>query len=280
VGEGRVWSVRFHPDGKTLAAGFGTKDNKGGVILWDTASGKRLLDSSFTVKEGQVTSVCFSPDGKTLAAGFGTKDNKGGVILWDTASGKRLLDSPCTVEEGQVTSVCFHPDGKTLAASFVGVAGGGVILWDVARRNLLFTHALRVKEGGVGSVRFSPDGNTLAAGISSGTGGIVLWQLGAHQASGIAPPERLTSSPLRYGHGTVRSVDFSPNNKTLAAGHYSIDRSKGGGVSLWDLDPASWERRAAAIANRNFTREEWELYFPGEPYRLTFPELPADGLSP
>ena len=45
---------------------------------------------------------------------------------------------------------------------------------------------------------------------------------------------------------------------------------------LWDVDLESWQRRAARIANRNFTREEWRQYFPDETtYRPTFPELPV-----
>jgi hypothetical protein len=31
---------------------------------------------------------------------------------------------------------------------------------------------------------------------------------------------------------------------------------------------------ARITVGRNFTAKEWELYFPGENYRKTFPELP------
>ena len=44
---------------------------------------------------------------------------------------------------------------------------------------------------------------------------------------------------------------------------------------LWDVDLESWQRIAGQIANRNFTRDEWRQYFPDEPYRPTFPELPV-----
>jgi hypothetical protein len=43
---------------------------------------------------------------------------------------------------------------------------------------------------------------------------------------------------------------------------------------LWDVDLESWQHRAALIANRNFTRDEWRHYFPEEPYSPTFRELP------
>jgi hypothetical protein len=44
---------------------------------------------------------------------------------------------------------------------------------------------------------------------------------------------------------------------------------------LWDVDLESWQRRAGAIANRNFTRKEWRRYFPEETYRPTFANLPT-----
>ena len=32
---------------------------------------------------------------------------------------------------------------------------------------------------------------------------------------------------------------------------------------------------ARAVVGRNFSRDEWQLYFPGEKYRKTFPDLPG-----
>ena len=37
---------------------------------------------------------------------------------------------------------------------------------------------------------------------------------------------------------------------------------------------------AGQIANRNFTRDEWRQYFPEEPYRATFPDLPVPPETP
>jgi hypothetical protein len=33
-------------------------------------------------------------------------------------------------------------------------------------------------------------------------------------------------------------------------------------------------RLAGRTAGRNLTKDEWQLYFPGEKYRKTFPDLP------
>ena len=51
----------------------------------------------------------------------------------------------------------------------------------------------------------------------------------------------------------------------------------GGGVVLFDADPASWRRKAGQVANRNFTRREWTRYFPPE-HRPALP--PHDPILP
>ncbi len=132
-------SVAFSPDGKTIAAGYrvtagDVAHHSGGVVLWDVAAHKRLVDEPLPVKEGIVWSVAFSPDGKTIAAGCsgGVGGGVGGVVLWDVAARKRLVDEPLSVREGNVESVAFSPDGKTIAAGyFVAAGGGGVVLFDV-----------------------------------------------------------------------------------------------------------------------------------------------------
>jgi hypothetical protein len=129
------------------------------------------------------------------------------------------------------------------------------------------TSFLHIREGYVSSVAFSRDGKTLAAGYThfGGGGGVVLWDAAARR--------RLADEPLPVKEGDVSSVAFGLDGKTLATGYGGKGRS---GVLLWDLDLESWQQRAAVIANRNFTREEWRQYFSDEqPYRPTFPELPV-----
>ncbi len=83
--------VAFSPEGKTIAAGYGlhAAGGGGGVVLWDVAARKRLVDEPLPVKEGFVEGVAFSRDGKTLAAGYdpgGGLSVGGGVVLWDFAA--------------------------------------------------------------------------------------------------------------------------------------------------------------------------------------------------
>ncbi|MDT5122019.1 MAG: hypothetical protein QOC96_1501 [Acidobacteriota bacterium] len=77
---GRVTSVAFSPDGKTLASG--STDNT--IKLWNIESGKELR--TLVGHSNWVGPVAFSRDGKTLASA--SWDNT--IKLWDVESGKML----------------------------------------------------------------------------------------------------------------------------------------------------------------------------------------------
>src|SRR5689334_16904654 len=76
---GRIDSVAFSPDGRTLAwAGVDEATQ-----LWDVPTGKagRRFQPS-----GYVLSVAFSPDGRSLATGGATDTGDTEITLWDVAS--------------------------------------------------------------------------------------------------------------------------------------------------------------------------------------------------
>jgi WD40 repeat protein len=101
VTEGFVTRLAFSPDGKILAAGYDYVHGNyrdSGIVLWDVAERKRLMQASLPMKKGLVQDVVFSPDSKTLAAVYVEGPRlPGGVVLWDVAGGKRLVEKSLPV---------------------------------------------------------------------------------------------------------------------------------------------------------------------------------------
>src|SRR5262245_18276399 len=60
---GRVFTIAFAPDGKTLLAGAWD----GSIRLWDVATCKEIRQ--FAGHKGWVWSVAFAPNGKTFSSG-------------------------------------------------------------------------------------------------------------------------------------------------------------------------------------------------------------------
>ena len=61
---------------------------------------------------------------------------------------------------------------------------------------------------------------------------------------------------------------FSPDGLSLATTWY--DNS----LTVFELDPREWRRRACEIAGRNLTGTEWSQYVGAEPYRPTCRQWP------
>ena len=108
-------AVAFSPDGTRLVTGGFTKGSEKGVLVWDAASGQRLLKLDRN-ELGAVDAVAFSPDGTRLAVGGS------GAGVWDAASGQRLLE----LGRHRVRAVAFSPDGTRLA---VGSDDKSVRIW-------------------------------------------------------------------------------------------------------------------------------------------------------
>jgi WD40 repeat protein len=157
-------SIAFSPDGRTLAAGYGDKDDNNPIKLWDVASGKLLR----TLKghKSWVHNVAFSPDGRTLVSSGGIQDGDKWdptIKLWDVASGRELRT--LTMNRGQVHHVAFSPDGLTLAAGSsdgeVGSGDGTIILWSTTDGSI---QARYVGMGTLGSITM--DGKGLPIAVS------------------------------------------------------------------------------------------------------------------
>jgi len=264
IPEGPARMVAFGGTDQTiLAAGYSDKRNSGGVVLWDIARGERL-GPPLPVPEGWVSSVAISPDGATLAAVYGTRpaSKKGGnLILWDLERRERLPGlRPAT--PGDAVDLAFSPDGKILAVvvdlTEGNLSAGTVLLYDV-KTGRPKGKQLSAAEGGLKCVAFAPDGKTLATGYKGGVpSGVILWDVASRERFG---------PPLQLGEAHPYSLEYRRDGKVLALGHTR-------GVSLFDMDVGSWIEKAQRIANRNFTGDEWDRYYPDERYRRTIRSLP------
>ena len=132
---GEILSVRFSPDGQTLASGDGFSDwtelgiTEHTIRLWDVASGEPR--KTITGHVGTVASLCWSPDGQTLASGGGYSGGEPPspdytVRVWDVTTGE--LRRTLIGHTGEILSVRFSADGQTLAS---GSADGTILLWDI-----------------------------------------------------------------------------------------------------------------------------------------------------
>ena len=233
--------IAFSPDGKTLAAS--TYD--GFIEIWDWTApvprGNVLLGDDLGV-----LGLAFSPDGKVLAwAG------NGNVGRLDVAQ-RSVIGDPIQVGRGPVEDVAFSPDGKLLAAGLAST----VVLIDAVTLQPEGS-ALTSSGHAVRYVAFSSDGALLASGTEEGT--IALWDVATRQPF---------AAILDAGTNELWRVAFSPDGKLLAS---SGER----GVTLWDVDPASWMARSCVRANRNLTKAEWDRYFPGQAYHRTCAQFPS-----
>jgi WD40 repeat protein len=217
---GRVFSVAFSPDGKTLAAGSWD----GVVRLWEVASGKELRQ--FDKQHGPVRSVAFSPDGKMLASG----GDGSPIVLWDPHTGKELCR---LVGHRGITFVTFSPDGKLLASKGYDQT---LRLWDVAARREVRRLSAREGASHVNEpdcpVGFSVDGKTAASATLAQRAFADHYQR-TFRLWDVATGTELRS--FREDRFPFEAAAFSPDGKMLALGTGWTGRLRQR-ISLWDMD--------------------------------------------
>jgi conflict system STAND superfamily ATPase/WD40 domain-containing protein len=121
---------------------------------------------------------------------------------------------------------------------------------------------LVIGQSGTSAIGVSQDNHWLVTGSDGDDDTARLWDLRAKDPA---------ASPvvLRGHEGRVSAVAISPDNHWLVTG--SADRT----ARLWPLQINDLIDLAQLKVGRNFFLYEWQLYFPGEPYHKTFPNLPG-----
>jgi WD40 repeat protein len=197
---GVVRFATFSPDGSRIAAVSGNR-----VIVWDSASGKEILDVG-----SDVNCVAFSPDGTRIVAAL---DDKNAVVL-DAAVGKVTV--VLRGHEDHVLSATFSPDGSRIVTASDDKTAR---VWDAATGKAIAV--LSGHESGVASAAYSPDGTRIVtvSGMFSGQDNTArIWQAATGKEIMM----------LRGHEGPVRSAAFSPDGSRIVTA--SLDHT----ARIWD----------------------------------------------
>lgn len=228
-----VWDVAFSPDGARLYS----IDDVGVLVQWDVATGEPIGDAIVTGDTGALT-LAVDPIGQHLAVG----SRDGTIIIFDLPS----LQSRYRItgaHTSTITRLLFNNDGAILISASRDTQIG---LWDVAtgerRQQPLTGHTDWVLD-----VTLSADGRWLASASRDRT--VRLWDFETGRPVGLA----------MTGHSDwVNTVAFNPSGTRLYSGGNDAN------VIVWNVSLEDWLAAACAIANREFTADEWAQYFPDE----------------
>src|SRR5207249_189362 len=123
---GKVQSVTFGPDGKTLASASWD----GSVRLWEAGTGRELATFPERGYGVSALGVAYAPNGKVLVS----CENDKTIRLWDVATHKQIRT--LRGHEDRVWSVVWAPNGQTIASASYDTT---VRLWDATTGKELHT---------------------------------------------------------------------------------------------------------------------------------------------
>jgi WD40 repeat protein len=204
-----VVSIRFSPDGKTIATGSIDKT----VKLWSRNGRlvRSLREGSLAADSNLISRVQFSPDSRLLAiTTYGRT-----IELWQM-DGQKLK----TINEmnSQAMSVTFSPDGKTItSASWEGK----IRVWNLQNQQLKTLSENNFDA--INEIEFSPDGKLIA--IAGQNGRVKLLKRSGQEIKTFAAHEN-----------TVTQLRFSPDGKTLLTSSDGYTTYPDSPLKLWSVE--------------------------------------------
>ena len=210
--DGKITSVQFSPDGKSLAVASGIPGVKGTLTVWNTDTEEASRQEFPAEHRDLIYSLRWSPDGKILASGG--YDSK--IVLWDPVTRKPLR--ALGGHNGAVFDIAFSPDGKLLASASGDQTSK---VWRV--RDGLRLDTLKEPQGEQFCVSFTPDGSHL---LSAGADNrIRIWELKSR--------DQVEMNPIietRFAHeGAVTGLILNKEGTRMLT--VSLDRS----AKLWSV---------------------------------------------
>ncbi len=209
-----IGSLAVSADGRWLAAGL---VHKGGVFIWDLASGREVADLA---PDTMRAAVAFSPAEPLLAfASTSTapgKEEKATLSLWNAATRQMVAEFPL---DGMCAGLAFSKDGRTLATSASSGAKGFITLRRVSDGATLARYATEQ------IYMWTSSGFTATADLSLGAYAIPSGQI---RVIDLRDGRELWTASVTQQ--SITALAFSPDGKTLASAAGFAESA----VRLWD----------------------------------------------
>jgi WD40 repeat protein len=248
--ESSIEVVAMSSDNRWVVTGSRDKTAR----LWDLT---RLTGNCLFLHlkdEGMIPAMAVSPENHWIVTASNSNDI---ARLWNLRAKDPTADPMILCgHQGVIDAVAFSSNSRWLITTSTDKTAR---LWDLSAKDPAVDPAvLRGHEGAISAVAISPDSRWI---VTAGWDKSVrIWDLRNKDPSGVP-------MVLRGHQNSVMLVAFTPDNRRVVSCSHD--------VRLWPLEVSDLIDLARVTVGRIFFANEWRLYFPGEKYRKTFPDLPG-----